>query len=34
MGNCGNISRIDADIAPISAPMFIVFAIRRRLASG
>src|SRR5919109_4901365 len=34
IGNCGMISLTDAAIAPISAPMFIVFAIRRRPAIG
>ena len=33
-GNSGNTSLTAAPIAPMSAPMFIVLAIRRRLASG
>ena len=33
-GNPGNINLIDAAIAPISAPMFIVLAKRRRLTMG
>ena len=34
VGVCGKISLTDAAIAPISAPIFIVFAMRRRLAIG
>jgi len=34
LSNGGKTSLIDAAIEPISAPMFIVFAIRRRLAIG
>ena len=33
-GNPGNINLIDAAITPISAPMFIVLAKRRRLTMG
>src|SRR5919197_4295931 len=33
-GRLGNTSLIDAAMAPISAPMFIVFAIRRRIVIG
>lgn len=34
IGNCGMISLANAAIAPISAPIFIMFAIRRRHAVG
>jgi hypothetical protein len=34
MGSWGNTSLIDADIAAMSAPMFTVFAIIRRIVSG
>ena len=32
--SCGNISRTEAVIAPMSAPMLTVLAMRRRLAIG